>query len=94
MFNTCPSCMSKSIPVSLEDNTNNINITWLEWGLKKHEYIKILKTGERKPMTTKKVGKDIKSGTIGELIQEFNKELSVFKKHYYNIGHQHKALQN
>ncbi|CAB3252747.1 unnamed protein product [Arctia plantaginis] len=45
-------------------------------------------------MTAKKIGKDIKSGTIGDLIDEFNKELRVFKRHYYNVGHQHKALQN
>ncbi|KAL0851024.1 hypothetical protein ABMA28_006916 [Loxostege sticticalis] len=94
MYNTCSSCMSKSASVSLEENTNNINITWQEWGLKKHEYAKILKTGERKPMTTKKIVKDTKSKSIGELIQKFNKELKAFKTHYYNIGHQHKALQN
>lgn len=94
MYNTCPSCMSKSVSVTHGDDINNNDITWLEWILKKHEYVKILKSGERKPMTTKKVTKDDKTGTVGELIQEFNKELRAFKTHYFNIGHQHKALRS
>lgn len=90
MYNTCEMCKSRKA-ISTVCNGHD-NITWFEWGLQNHSYVKKLKDGE-KTLTTKKVVKDIINGTTSDLIEKFNKELISFKTHYFNIGHQHKALQ-
>lgn len=95
MYNTCQDCTSKSVALDQRSiSINDDSVSWFEWGLKNHDYVKKLKDGEKKAMTTRKVIKDVKTGTTKELIKKFNKELKAFKTHFFNIGHQHKALQS
>lgn len=95
MYNTCQDCTSKSVALDQRSiSINDDSVSWFEWGLKNHDYVKKLKDGEKKAMTKRKVIKDVKTGTTKELIEKFNKELKAFKTHFFNIGHQHKALQS
>ncbi|CAG9136304.1 unnamed protein product [Plutella xylostella] len=82
MYKECPTCADKQISYDVSSTKLDDKVTWLEWDLKTVEYVK---DGVKK--TTKKMVKEIKSGTLRYLISEFIKELNSFKVHIFNITH-------
>ena len=90
MNSTCITCKNKVIEIKINDE--NKQISWFKWILKKHSYTKATKEGP-KEMTTKKVTKELITGNIKQLVSEFQQELNLFKKHFYNIFHQYKEFK-
>jgi len=91
MYNECVSCKHKQFPFELHDC--NAQTTWTQWKTVTEER-NIKKTGEQSEL--KKVTvvmKEIQSGSIYDLMTEFEQQLQKFKAHYFNIRHQFGAYR-
>ncbi|KAL0812026.1 hypothetical protein ABMA28_009420 [Loxostege sticticalis] len=83
MHGKCSDCMNIDL---FMDSKNDEKVKWWQWQSQKHTYIKKDKSsGEEKEMHTRKTTKTIVTGTVSELIALFNKEMKLFKKHYFNM---------
>lgn len=87
-YGECKTCINKHIDFVMGENDMNDRISWNEWVLNTHEYKPKNNNDETK--TTKRVDKEIKTGSLNFLIDGFKKELEDFKVHSYNIIHQYK----
>ncbi|XP_073946552.1 uncharacterized protein [Choristoneura fumiferana] len=78
MYGTCDLCRDKKIEPIAEKETGNI--TWNEWARVEELYEK-----DGKQMKAFKNVKKEKEGIIKNLMEEFNMEMKVLKKHIYNM---------
>jgi hypothetical protein len=65
---------------------------WLQWERVNHHYDRV-ENGLVKEMVTKKTVKEIKNGTVSQLIEKFENELPAYKKHIFNWKHQQRKYQ-
>lgn len=81
MYGTCKECQFKKVHITILDE--NEQVTWQKWddvivtkeklikGLKKQYQVKVaMKVNETKPVKT--------------LVEEFQRDLALFKKHVFN----------
>lgn len=81
--------MLNSKPQDTYDSTT----TWYKWLLKTYTYAKKTKTGTEQK-TSKKISKELVTGTVAELIEEYKNDIQSLKKHYFNIDHQHHSFKH
>lgn len=93
MHNKCSHCVNKTTEFDV-GNKKDEQATWWKWESAKHTYTKKDKNGgEGKEMQTRKTTKQTKTGTLTELTETFNKEIKLFKKHYFNMKTQQNQYQ-
>lgn len=90
-YDECQNCKEKAVQFKIDSKNLQETVSWSEWILNSHEYVK-KNDGERK--VTKKMLKERKTGTLQKLLQLFADELKQFKKHAYNIYHQYTEYQH
>lgn len=89
MYSECNTCKTTSVTYNFTKAKKNDNVSWLEWTTKNVEY---QKNNETK--ITKKVITESKTGKLESLLSLFEKELTKFKEHYFNIWHQYMIYRN
>jgi hypothetical protein len=90
MHRECESCANRHVPFKTDGAaTDNQQVFWWEWGLEVSEYEK-----DGQMHVAKNTKKQMKRGTVGELKELFDMELSsVLCPHVYNIRHQFKSYR-
>lgn len=88
----CSCCKNKKLEIKT-DIPNDTECCYLAWVRKEHKYIKRNKDGTSETVTAKKYSKDLIETTIGELKEQFQKDLQLFKRHFYNINRQHSCYR-
>lgn len=92
MMGNCPKCEGCKLKYNLEPGKAESQTEWYQWERVNHEYQKTDK-GIKKTVATKKTVKLRKSGTVAELIDIFEKNIPIFKKHYFIWLHQQRQYQ-
>lgn len=89
MYGQCTICKVKRITYDLTTITLDETVTWLNWSIKDVEYKKnnLIKKCKRNV-------KEIKTGTLQDLMMLFERDLQDFKIHLYNISHQYKMYKD
>lgn len=87
MYNYCDKCRGSKVEYKKNDCEDNV--TWSQWGRANKTYYK---SGEE--LVAKITKKELKTGTINDLISEFETQMPIFKKHYYNYREQQKQYRN
>lgn len=91
MYKMCGICNTKEVPI--ESYNENEDVKWEKWVIKKEMREK--KVGEEKiQMTVQKTTKDTVSGTLGDLVLEFQNEMKQLKKHAFNTKMQNQAYDH
>jgi hypothetical protein len=88
MFNECPKCKNECVEYNFTEHKEEETVTWLEWVVQKIEYVK-----NNEPKSSKRVKKDLRNGNLANLITMFEKELTVYKVHIFNIRHQYNCYK-
>lgn len=91
MYDECKNCITKIVPIQRVLD-NNMIVEWPEWVRKKEQIVKKLDEQETVKTITKVV-KETKKNKIGELVNVFQKDIRVFKKHIFNIHQQYNAYR-
>jgi len=87
MYRDCNSCRGRRVPV---DEFDGGQITqWYEWKTKRVERPSENDATKTVTMTVK----ERESGTIGNLVEEFQNELEKCCKHFFNIRNQYQSLK-
>lgn len=86
MYNECSSCRKKDVRFS--SITANSDIAWSEWVRKEEVYKK-----EGKEVKVTKIVKSQIRAPVSELRKRFVEELTLFKKHIYNIKQQYQQYR-
>lgn len=89
-YNKCSVCKDKSIGYNIENTNLDDVVIWNQWVVIDKEY------HDKKTKTVKKTKRMIKRkmvSTVKDLISGFTTESINFKKHWYNIKHQHNMQQ-
>lgn len=92
MYRTCKACPKKIVPLTEFEPGQMTH--WNEWKSKRIE--KQVTHGVEKGTETKMISvtaKELEKGTLQQLTDEFQIELSNCCKHLYNIRHQYKAIR-
>ncbi|CAG5052596.1 unnamed protein product [Parnassius apollo] len=89
MYSECNICETTSPTYNFTKAKKYDNVTWIEWITKDVEYEKNDETKK-----TKKVVTESKTEKLEILINLFEKELTKFKEHYFNIWHQYNVYRN
>lgn len=86
-YGECSDCKNKLfISVNWGNHSRSEIVTYEEFKLKKLEYIN---KKDNKIAITKKMEKKQTSESLEALVEKFNKDLIIIKKHVYNIKHQY-----
>lgn len=85
-YRECSFCKDKVISLNWGSHNQSETVNYEEFRLDKHEYTN---KKDNKIYITKKMEKKPVSESLGNLVQKFNIELSIIKKHIYNIKHQY-----
>lgn len=81
---------NKAIPIA--DFDTSTSVKWEKWVIKK--VMKEKKTAEGTTQTPVQVTAKVEvDGTTGELVEDFQKEMKLFKKHVFNIKTQNNAYK-
>lgn len=89
MYGQCTICKVRRITYDLTTITLDETVTWLNWSIKDVEYKKnnLIKKCKRNV-------KEIKTGTLQDLMMLFERDLQDFKIYLYNIRHQYKMYKD
>ncbi|CAG4966406.1 unnamed protein product [Colias eurytheme] len=95
MYSECTSCKEKTPTMDTSINNQKETTSWYKWVLKSHEYSKHQPGSSKstQQMITKKYTKDLITGSVEMLVEEFVNELHAFKRHYFNVGIQESAFK-
>lgn len=86
MHSKCSECVNSTMEFNVDDDKRMEQVKWWWWQSEKHSYTKKDKnSGQNKDILSRKMTKKVKTATLIELIEIFNKELKLFKKHYFNM---------
>lgn len=86
MYNLCEKC--KHLTLEYNKNDCNEDVSWFQWERASKTY---KKSGE--DLVTKITCKQLKTGTLDELIYQFETQIPAFKKHYYNYKEQQRQYR-
>jgi hypothetical protein len=91
MYNMCDICKNKDVP--MENFNKDDETKWEKWVTKRE--MKEKKRGEEKVQVPVQITSKVTvNGTIGDLVNEFQSEMKMFKKHAFNIRIQNKATKS
>ncbi|XP_048006034.1 uncharacterized protein LOC125241546 [Leguminivora glycinivorella] len=91
MYGQCKSCATKKIEIlGLSDDTE---ISWLEWRVKKIPYRKKTQEGTEIEVSTQKCLKEVVTDKLSAFKIKFHQEITLFKKHIFNMTHQQKSFR-
>lgn len=92
MYRECDNCTDKTIEVNRENEEKQT--TWNKWKTRRIEKERKTETGDITTVQVSMTAKDEESGTMGQLIDDFQEDLKKTSKHFYNIKHQYISLKN
>lgn len=88
MVGNCEQCKKNKV-VDLENINPEENVSWWEWIRKTEDFTTA--NGTRKVI---KNVKELQTGKLFDLINNFEKDFTDFKKHVFNVYTQHKGYRN
>lgn len=91
MYNLCKNC--KSVTVPMKEFNENDEVKWEKW-LTTKETRQKKRGGEQISVLVQMTSKVTINGTLGELTKEFHDEMSLLRKHVFNIKMQNMAYSH